>query len=226
MPTTSSTVYSGPITVSATETVKALAAESGYTNSAVASATYTLTVATPAFSPGTGNYPSAQTVAIGDTTSGVTIYYTTDGTMPTTGSAVYSSPITVAANESVRALAVKSGYTNSVVGSAAYIIGIGGNLVTDSFSGSGPLSSNWTNMSTEAQSGLSFSSRPAAAVRRDGGLPLLPSHRIRGDGSSTRESHSARASIPRSIRGPFGGRRHGSMRSHERGRQCLLLRSG
>ncbi len=172
-PTASSTAYSAPITVSATETAKALAVESGYTNSAVASATYTLTAATPAFSPGSGTYTSAQTVAIGDTTSGVTIYYTTDGTTPTTGSAVYSSPINVTANESVRALAVKSGYTNSAVGSAAYVIGIGGNQVTDSFSGSGALSSNWTNMSAQAQAGLSY--KPVPLVQSNGTVVPGPS---------------------------------------------------
>jgi len=45
-PTASATLYTGPITVSASETVKAIAAETGYTPSAVASATYTLMPAT------------------------------------------------------------------------------------------------------------------------------------------------------------------------------------
>ena len=44
------------------------------------------TVAAPTFSPTGGNYSVAQTVTITTTTSGATIYYTTDGTTPTTNS--------------------------------------------------------------------------------------------------------------------------------------------
>jgi Chitobiase/beta-hexosaminidase C-terminal domain len=123
-PTTSSAVYSGPITVSSSETLEAIAVKSGDTNSAVASAAYTITppttVSTPTFNPPAGTYTSAQTVTISDATSGATIYYTTNGTTPTTSSAVYSGPITVSSSETLEAIAVKSGDTNSAVASAAY----------------------------------------------------------------------------------------------------------
>ena len=87
-PTTSSTPYAGPITVSSTETLEAIAVDPGDTNSAVASAAYTITpqspppttVSTPTFSPAAGAYTSAQSVTISDATSGATIYYTTNGT--------------------------------------------------------------------------------------------------------------------------------------------------
>ena len=97
MPSTSSTQYTGPITVSSTETLKAIAAAPGDANSGIASATYTInlllpTVSTPTFSPAGGTYTSAQSVAISDATSGATIYYTTNGTMPTTSSTEYSGP--------------------------------------------------------------------------------------------------------------------------------------
>jgi len=133
-PTTGSTLYSSPITVSTSETVEALAVKTGYTNSAIGSAAYVIngTVATPTFSPVAGSYGPAQTVTISSTTSGTTIYYTTNGTTPTTGSALYSSPITVSTTETVKALAVKTGYTNSAIGSAAYTIN--GTAATPTFS--------------------------------------------------------------------------------------------
>jgi hypothetical protein len=121
--------YSGPLTVTSTETIKALATASGMTTSGTASATYTIEsqVATPTFSPVAGSYSSAQTVSISTTTpSPTTIYYTTNGTTPTTSSTVYSGPITVSASETLKAYATKSGYFDSNVATAAYTIGSGG----------------------------------------------------------------------------------------------------
>lgn len=83
-------------------------------------ATFALKCATPTFSPEAGTYNNNQSVTI-TSTAGSTIYYTTDGSTPTTSSAVYSSPISVSSdNTTIKALAVKAGYTNSDVGSATY----------------------------------------------------------------------------------------------------------
>ncbi|MBT9332641.1 kelch repeat-containing protein [Paracidobacterium acidisoli] len=80
--------------------------------------------ATPTFSPAGGNYSSTQMVTISDATSGATIYYTTDGSTPTTSSTRYTGAITVASSETIKAIATASGYTTSAVASASYIINL------------------------------------------------------------------------------------------------------
>ena len=122
-PTTSSSVYrGGAITVSSSETLEAIATASGYSTSAVATAAYTIQAATPTFSVLAGSYPSAQTVTISDATAGATIYYTTDGTPPTTSSTVYSGAITVSSSETLKAIATATGYYTSAVATAGYLI--------------------------------------------------------------------------------------------------------
>ncbi len=78
--------------------------------------------ASPSFSVAGGTYPTSQTVTLSDSTSGSTIYYTTNGTAPTIGSTQYTGPILVAASETVEAIAIADGYTASAVVSAAYMI--------------------------------------------------------------------------------------------------------
>jgi N-acetylneuraminic acid mutarotase len=129
-PTTASTVYSRPITVSSTETIEAIATAGGYSQSAVASATYTINLpqaATPNISVAAGSYTAAQTVILSDATAAATIYYTTDGTTPTMASTVYSGPITVSSTETLEAMATASGYLSSVVATAVYTVNISTN---------------------------------------------------------------------------------------------------
>ena len=131
-PTTSSTKYTAPITVSSSQTIQAIAVASGFTQSAVGSATYTITpvAATPTFSPIAGTYTTTQTVTISDATSGATIYYTTNGTTPTTASTKYTAPITVSSTQTLKAIATATGFTQSAVGTAAYTISSGSNVIS------------------------------------------------------------------------------------------------
>ena len=80
------------------------------------------TVATPTFNPGEGTYTEAQNVEINCATDGATIYYSLDGSDPTTNGTEYSSAITIAETTTVKAFAMKQGYNNSPIASATYTI--------------------------------------------------------------------------------------------------------
>jgi alpha-galactosidase len=91
-------------------------------------------VAAPTFSPAGGTYTSSQTVTITSSTSGASIRYTTDGSTPSeTAGTIYSSPVSVATTTTLKAIAYKSGMTDSTVASAAYTINSGGGGTTVSF---------------------------------------------------------------------------------------------
>jgi N-acetylneuraminic acid mutarotase len=117
--------YSSPLTVSSSETIKAIASATGFANSNIASASYVENLpqaATPKFSLPAGTYATTQTLTISDTTPGATIYYAI-GTVPTTSSKVYTGLITVSAPETVEAIAVADGYLTSPIATAPYNIG-------------------------------------------------------------------------------------------------------
>jgi Legume lectin domain/Chitobiase/beta-hexosaminidase C-terminal domain len=117
-----------PISVAATTTIKALATASGFTTSAVSSATYTISALqaapTPAISPATGTYTSAQTVTITD--PGATIYYTIDGSAPSPNSTKYTAAFVVNASTTVRAIATETGFSNSAIAQSVITISSGG----------------------------------------------------------------------------------------------------
>ena len=73
-------------------------------------------------SPGSGTFSTPPTVTITDSLAGATIYYTTDGSTPTSSSPVYqsSSPLVGSANETITAIASVAGYLLSPPASATY----------------------------------------------------------------------------------------------------------
>ncbi len=125
-PTTASSVYKSAIAVGAgTTTIEAMAVASGASQSAVVTAKYVVgstVTAAPAFSPGAGTYTTAQSVTLSSATTGAVIYYTTNGTTPTTSSAVYSTPIKVTATETLTAIAIAPSLETSSTASAVYTI--------------------------------------------------------------------------------------------------------
>lgn len=78
--------------------------------------------ATPSFSEPSGTYSAAQSVSISSATYGSTIYYTTDGSMPSASSHLYSGPVSVASSMTIRAIAAAPGCANSGLAQASYVI--------------------------------------------------------------------------------------------------------
>jgi hypothetical protein len=77
---------------------------------------------TPAISPNGGVYTTAQSVRITDSLAWAAIYYTTDGSTPTTSSSQYNGPITVSSSKTVTVIAVATGYATSAPASAVFTI--------------------------------------------------------------------------------------------------------
>lgn len=86
-----------------------------------AAATPAVTVATPSISIPTGTYTSAQQVTLTDSTPGSTIYYTTNGAVPTLSSTLYQQPISIAVSSTIEAVAVLNGAQSAVATSALTI---------------------------------------------------------------------------------------------------------
>jgi hypothetical protein len=78
--------------------------------------------ATPKFSLASGQFCTKQVVSMSDTTPGAAIYFTTDGSGPSTSSPAYAGPISIASSTVVQAMAVAPGYTKSGLALAQYVI--------------------------------------------------------------------------------------------------------
>ena len=134
LPTASSLAYTAPILVTGAQTVTtlhAVALAPGYKSGPIASSTITLTyngVSPLTFSPLAGNYTSDQNVTLSTPTAGAAIYYTTDGSTPTTSSTHYTGPIAIAGSAdantttTLKAIATATGLANSAVASGAFTI--------------------------------------------------------------------------------------------------------
>ena len=81
-------------------------------------------VATPVISPNSGSVIVVGSVTISDSTAGATIYYTTDGSTPTTASTQYGGAIKLSATaaETINAIAAASGETNSSMATASFTL--------------------------------------------------------------------------------------------------------
>lgn len=128
------TYANGTWSGSATSVTFTIGGTSGHRRIAAFDITYSSSgqqnVSTPTFSPASGTYYNSVDVEIACSTEGATIYYTLDGTTPTTTSSVYTSPIEITATTTVKALGAKDGYNNSNVATATYTIETPPTLIT------------------------------------------------------------------------------------------------
>jgi Bacterial surface proteins containing Ig-like domains len=101
-------------------TITATTKDGGFSASCAVSVAAVGKVATPSFSVAGGSYVGLQILELSTTTSGAVIHYTTDGSTPTSSSASYDSEIFVTKDETVKAIAVKDGMSDSDLASASY----------------------------------------------------------------------------------------------------------
>nr|WP_145405093.1 chitobiase/beta-hexosaminidase C-terminal domain-containing protein [Paenibacillus xylanexedens] len=118
-------IYSSPIPVTDGMTIRAIAIKKGMEDSQVISETYTFKqqVGKPTADSAGGAVAPGTTVKLTSTTDDATIYFTTDGSIPSMDNGtLYSGPIPVTDGMTIRAIAIKPGMEDSQVLSESYTI--------------------------------------------------------------------------------------------------------
>ena len=157
-------IYNGPLNISETTTVKAIAYKTGMNPSLISNASYVINiavpeVAAPMFTHPTGTYFEPINVGISTTTENASIRYTTDGSTPSpTSGILYEDPIIVGEDSSLflQAIAYRDGWNPSPVVSANY--NVTGTVADVSFSPAGGIY-------TQATSVVLNTSTPGATIR-------------------------------------------------------------
>ncbi len=91
-------------------------------SSGVVTQTITGQVSAPTFNPPGGTFQVPTPVVIESASPGATIYYTTDGSMPSTSKTMYTAPLKISATTTIKAIAVEtaSGDTQSAIATATF----------------------------------------------------------------------------------------------------------
>lgn len=123
-PTTSSTLYTSPITIMATTTIRAIAVSLYNYSSNVATALIVINNLTPQpiISPSSGSFSSSQVVSISCTDESAQIFYTLDNSIPTINSSLYNEPLFISHTTTIKAIAVSQTNIASIPVSALIII--------------------------------------------------------------------------------------------------------
>ncbi len=128
-PTTDSSKYSAPLSISANTTLKFFSVDLVGHEEGTRSQTYRIDTLQPMVvaSPAGGTYRTSRSISLActDNTGGsgcASIHFTTDGSVPTTGSSTYTAPFTVSTNTRLRFLAVDKVGHVSVPRTEDYVI--------------------------------------------------------------------------------------------------------
>lgn len=163
---TNGTAYTGAISVSKTTTIKAMAVAADCKDSAVASETFTNTAncADPVLSVPAGDFWNTITVFVTSSDSGVSFYYTTDGSDPTTSSTAYASTkgIDISATTTLKVIASDGSKTSDVV-SATYTLQSNPTYTEDA-SGVMLQGFNWDSANTTTQYWYNVINNNAASI--------------------------------------------------------------
>jgi formylglycine-generating enzyme required for sulfatase activity len=117
-----STLYTDSLYVSSAKSIKAKAFKTGWEPSSTNTASYSFRTATPSIDPPSGSYASSVSVTLSCATSSSEIRYTTNGSEPTSLSTLYTSPVLLTDNTTIKAAAFRSGWDASYTSIAAYTI--------------------------------------------------------------------------------------------------------
>jgi Bacterial Ig-like domain/Chitobiase/beta-hexosaminidase C-terminal domain len=169
-PTAASTAYTGPISVSTSQVIKAVAFDGNGVPSSVVQRSYTIAPAGPTVTPATGTYTTAQSVSM-SAAAGTTIRYTT-GTAAappadptaTTGT-LYSAPVSVSSSQVIKARAFDANNVASAVVQRTYTINLPGPAA--------PTVTPATGTYTTAQS-VSMSAAAGTTIRYTTGTAAAP----------------------------------------------------
>lgn len=117
----------GIVSISQSTTLKAKAWKAGVPDSNIDSAVYTLKVATPTVSPGTGTYNNSPSVTVTTSVAGATLHYTTNNAEPTEADPVIASggTLVIAQSLTLKVKAWKSAWVVSDTTVATYTLKVG-----------------------------------------------------------------------------------------------------
>jgi hypothetical protein len=79
-------------------------------------------LAPPTIVPNGGTFAPSVNVTLQSTNNGATLYYTLDGSLPTTNSFLYATPFALTSNATVTANAFETGFNNSVAAQALFVL--------------------------------------------------------------------------------------------------------